>query len=574
MVINKTKRIISIFIVVHLLFLFSGCAYFNAFYNAERYFQEAENARLLKAGESLPSSAKTAYQNVIDKSIHVIKKYPQSKYVYPAMLLIGKSRFYLEEFTQAESMFRQLKQEGGEDYGSESQFWLALTKWKSGKIQSALDELHSLNKKNSDNQLKAKIFLSLAEIYLELELSDKSLFSLEKAAELTKNRSEKDQIYYQLSTLSFKNKDYDRALSSYKNVIKYTLVKSRREEANLQLVRIYRLRKNFNEASNTVKDLLADDEFASVHGELELELAKISIDQFQNDAAKTRLESISTDYKNTEVSAESFFLLGEIQLKKREFDKALQSFEQVSTENRKSAFISLSKLRIKEIQAYQNANQELANLLNKNIDNLTLPDTVIVPNSISFDSKERSNVKTKESPIEREEMFTSNSIDVDTTQVDSQIQVTKNNQIAEKLYLLGELEAFHFNNPDTAISRIQTIVDQYSGTEIYPKALFTLNYLSLEKGESVKSAVYEDILLNNFSDSEFAEAIRKRNNLQEDQSDNQLEKAENLWELDEEASMNVYKTILLSDSTSELSARAVYSLAYFYDLIYIIIDFD
>ena len=178
MVINKTKRIISIFIAVHLLFLFSGCAYFNTFYNAERYFQEAEKARLLKAGESLPSSAKTAYQNVIDKSIHVIKKYPQSKYVHPAMLLIGKSRFYLEEFTQAESMFRQLKQEGGEDYESESQFWLALTKWKSGKVQSALDELHSLNKKDSDNQFKAKIFLSLAEIYIEIEMSEKSLFSL------------------------------------------------------------------------------------------------------------------------------------------------------------------------------------------------------------------------------------------------------------------------------------------------------------------------------------------------------------------------------------------------------------
>ena len=36
--------------------------------------------------------------------------------------------------------------------------------------------------------------------------------------------------------------------------------------------------------------------------------------------------------------------------------------------------------------------------------------------------------------------------------------------------------------------------------------------------------------------------------------------------------MNVYKTILLSDSTSELSARAVYSLAYFYDLIYSNVD--
>ena len=167
-------------------------------------------------------------------------------------------------------MFRQLKQEGGEDYENESQFWLALTKWKSGKVQSALDELHSLNKKDPDTQFKAKIFLSLAEIYIEIEMSEKSLFSLEKAAKLTKNRSEKDQIYYRLSTLSFENKDFDRALSSYKNVIKYTLVKSRREEANLQLVRIYRLQQDFNEASNIIKDLLTDDEFVPIHGKLEL----------------------------------------------------------------------------------------------------------------------------------------------------------------------------------------------------------------------------------------------------------------------------------------------------------------
>ena len=63
------------------LFVFSSCAYFNTFYNAQQYFEQAEKQRLEKAGESIPPSAIDAYGKVIDKSQHVIDEYPDSKLV-------------------------------------------------------------------------------------------------------------------------------------------------------------------------------------------------------------------------------------------------------------------------------------------------------------------------------------------------------------------------------------------------------------------------------------------------------------------------------------------------------------
>ena len=52
-------------ITVSLLLL--SCAYFNTFYNAEKYFQEADRIRLEKAGKSIPLRAIDNYGKTIQK---------------------------------------------------------------------------------------------------------------------------------------------------------------------------------------------------------------------------------------------------------------------------------------------------------------------------------------------------------------------------------------------------------------------------------------------------------------------------------------------------------------------------
>ena len=563
---SKQVKYFSVFFFMGLLIFCSGCAYFNTFYNARRYYEEGEKARLENMGESLPSSAKNAYQSVIDKSIIILNKYPQSKYVLPAMLLIGKSRYHLGEYTQAENMFRRLEQEGGAEYQNESQYWLALTKWKSGKPLPALNDLHTLYDQIKNNQFLAKIHLSIAEIYLEIEDIDQALALLDKAAGLTKDRSEKDQIYYRLSTLAFDQKEYDRALSAYRNVIKYTMVKKRKEEANLHMVKIYRLQGVFKEASKRIKDLLADENFKTVHGDLELELAKILIDQGEQELAKTRFESITTDYEKSKVSAEAYYHLGEYSLKERGFEEALNYYEQVSSESRKSAFLKPSQRRIKEIQAYRTARNEMDALLEEKTAN---PSLVGEPDSLGI-TKDDSRAVSQAQHLPKIGLsgvpVQFDSTSAGSNETDPQSLLSKKNQIAEKLYSLGELNAFHFDHFDSAIVHLQDIIENYTDTDIYPKSLFTLRFLFFERGDTAEAVQLEDILLEQFPESEFSLAIGKSQDIEEGSHDNFLRDAEQLWALDKEASLNEYKSIVSADSTSDLAAKAVYSLAYHYDL--------
>ena len=57
-------------ITVSLLLL--SCAYFNTFYNAEKYFQEADRIRLEKAGKSIPLRAIDNYGKTIQKCMVVL----------------------------------------------------------------------------------------------------------------------------------------------------------------------------------------------------------------------------------------------------------------------------------------------------------------------------------------------------------------------------------------------------------------------------------------------------------------------------------------------------------------------
>ena len=50
---------------------FKGCAYFNTFYNAKVYYQDAEKIRIQKEGESIPISAIDKYGKVIEN----VKRY-------------------------------------------------------------------------------------------------------------------------------------------------------------------------------------------------------------------------------------------------------------------------------------------------------------------------------------------------------------------------------------------------------------------------------------------------------------------------------------------------------------------
>ena len=516
------------------LFIFSSCAYFNTFYNAQLYFENAEKQRLEKAGESIPPAAIDAYGKVIEKSQHVIDKYPDSKYVQEARLLIGKARFHRKEYRIAETLFNQYTEIYSNEV-EEAEFWQALCKWKLGKPQPALDVLKSMLVASTDNDFISKIHLAIAEIYLETDEPGKALEHLVLAAETNKNRDERGQIYFRIADLAYSAENYEQALKANEEVVKNTTSKKRKEEANLQIVRIHRLLGKWDKVKSLIKSMLLDDIYRSIHGDLELELVKLYQMDNQIEEAITRIESIKEDYKNSKTSAEAYFIHGEISL----FDQwnlvnAEKYFGQVSREFRQSMFTSTANLRAKEITEYQTSLTEISSLE----ENSALIRAAL--DTLEYDSLKQ---------VQEEELNT------------SQLSISNH------LYNLGELDAFHFKRQDSSLAHFQRIVDEFPESDFYPKALFVLYYIHFTNENKESADLYSKRILDELPSSEYADYLRKALNLPVDPESVQaiLRQGELEWLVNPSNALTFYRDIIIKDSQSETASRAAYFLAYHYD---------
>ena len=517
----------------------SSCVYYNTFYNAKKYFRDAENIRLENENKSLPVNAQTAYTKVIEKCDIVLDKYPDSDYVNYALLLSGQAHYHKEEYGSANQKLKQLQESGEPDFIQQSQFWIALIKWKKGKIQPCIDQLNSLLNDKLYSITPTVIHLYLADIYIEQKKVETALFHLEAAAENTVERTEKGRIYQRLSELAFNREEYSRALNAYEQVIKNSLVKILKQDAHLQIAKIYRLTGNYETAVKKIKSLLIDEDFKNLFGALELELVRIYDLKDETEASEERLHSIIKDYPSTEISSEAYFILGKKLIKESwNLKGAKDYFEKSNKESRKSPFIMESQEIIKYIDIYLEAEEVIYGV------NDTL--------SISFEDTLKMTLDQK----------------VDSTS----INILKNEKSGISLMVMSELEAFQLNNLDSAVVHLNIFVKTFPEHELYSKAVYMLYYLHRTRGDTSLSDSMGNILISQFSDTEFAETVRNDLGIKNimTKSEYLFSVAEDLWYFDNQKNaLDTLCLIIRSDTTSDFSLKSGYFLGYQYDHILI-----
>ena len=513
---------LKIFLLLCFSLIFTNCVYFNTFYNAKLYFDEAEQLRIKEEKSILSNSVAGKYKKVIEKSDIVINNHPDSRYFDNALFFKGRSHYYRREYDLAESAFKSLLFNNPKDYQILSEFWLAQIKWKSGKPQPALNDLNKIISKTESKELLAQIYQSQAKIFLELKQNSQAVSSLEKAAELTKNRQDKGQIYYQLAELSYNIQNYKRAIEYYNNVIKYSFSSERIMDANLKIVQRYRDLKDLDRASKEIQLMLIDPEFSKIHGNLTMELAKLKFTQNDNEGAIQILEDIVVKYPKTEIAAEAFYLLGEQSLlNKRDFVKADYFYKQIQRESPKSTYVNQGDQRISKIAKYQQSKKFLGEIDNK------------IPQADSLASVDKS---------------------IDTSKV------------VLELYNLGELEAFHLEQIDTSMIYFNRIIEEFSQSDLYVKTIYTLSHLFEQLGDNSNSLKYQELIIDKYPDSDYAENIRL-NNIDIDYGISGftlLSNAEDLYSTNSDSAMYEYKKIANS-SNSETAKRAILFIANEYD---------
>lgn len=232
----------SIQIAILLLFV-TGCgtplqqpwtdfnAYFNTFYNAERYYNEGLNLNERQRTEINPQIPISIYQSptqagrqefakAIEMGATILRDYDDSKYVEPAIFLIGKSYFYRLEYFSALEKFQELQLLSTGITEQEAVFWkgrtyLEMEAYNEG-IRFLENELDVIEEWDSNILMETRVLL--AQLHIEREEWQAGVELLDSAIPDLQNRYIRTRSYFLYGQVLERLGEYERARDAYSSI--------------------------------------------------------------------------------------------------------------------------------------------------------------------------------------------------------------------------------------------------------------------------------------------------------------------------------------------------------------------
>ena len=136
-------------------------AYYNGFYNAEQAFEDGLESVNQSSGDvdrmrylsifpdPEEGSGGESFEEAIQKSAEILREHPESKWVDDALFLIGRARFYQENYVGATEKFREVIALGGKREG-EARFWLSRTLVAADRYEEAAEALRAGLEREAD----------------------------------------------------------------------------------------------------------------------------------------------------------------------------------------------------------------------------------------------------------------------------------------------------------------------------------------------------------------------------------------------------------------------------------------
>ena len=455
--------------LVALMALFGGCAYFNTFYNAKTYYEAGVKALDTKAAASsdnIPKPASDAFGKAIEKSLKVIDKYPESKYIDDAFFIIGRSHFHRREYGMAERYLRQLLQEyPWSPFNDQALIWLAKVHVQLGLYEAVEEDIALiLAKPSPPRELLTEIYILRGDIALLQGDVSTAMNAFQEGVKLAVDAAQQAAIYHQLYTLSVEEEDYAAALDFLDKYARVTPKESERVNARLIRVQLRQKMNDFEGAYKEIRNMVALTEFASIIPGLQLELGKIESLRGNRAAALERFIEVLEEFRNLPEASEAAFRAGEIYLTElHEIETARDYLKRVKNN---SVYYLPAQNKLKQITTFSEINKKIHSLraqLNPDADK-------------KIDTTEAA---------------------VDTTRI--------RRELAHALYRLGEIQLFEIEIPDTALEVMAQIVSNFSDTDVAPQAAYVL-YVHTQDNPD-QAAFWRDLMLEQYPDSPYGRLL-------------------------------------------------------------------
>jgi TolA-binding protein len=540
--------------------------YFNTYFMASSDFDDAItlyrtstvasfNRRLDSLNITPPVSGeiKDKLTKVIERASKVIQLHKNSKFLDDAVLLIGKSYFYLGDYLQAERKFNEfLTNLSASDLYDEAMYYLGVTKMKLRKTEEASTIL-----KNQVSTAKDKEVRSEAAAELGIDAFGKKNY--------------KDAIDYFRKSIEYTSDNENKALKQFILARIYSLYAP--TQAAKEFYKVLDYSSDFDLAFyaklNYGKSLDKERQFSKAYEELdnlrrkyrevpeykqltELELANNLYEQKKYKQAIEGYFDVIIDYPASVAASDAYYYLANhYETIENSYLKALVNYKKSTEENPSSDFLFLSRKKTDVFSRYFSLHEKIDTAFNVTIPTVNKElekrrvirneEKGIIPNK--FDDQNpppngRENGKgsgvrsadftytdfkdsIKENDVrkkKKDEAINNKSEDTLTTQdeiinnetpVDTSSIRRVHDEKFNSYYELAELFLYDLKRVDSSVYYLKVILDKFSEEDKKSRTLYTLATIYANNNEADKANELYRELIQNYPNTIFANESRK-----------------------------------------------------------------
>lgn len=244
--------------------------YFNTFFNASENYKEgydicekkvlshySERLDSILINPALPIEAQDDFNKTIEKASKVIQYHKSSAFMDRAVLLIGKSYFYLggENYLKAERKFNEfISRLQMSPLIEEAYLYLAKTQLRLHKTDTALVELNKLISTSTNNAIISGSYQSLAEYYISQKDYESAITDYQKSLELSTDNSFQAQLQFIIATI-ISQSNPSKGSEEYIKVLDYSTSYDLEYLARYNSAKYAILGNNFNGVLTTLEKL-------------------------------------------------------------------------------------------------------------------------------------------------------------------------------------------------------------------------------------------------------------------------------------------------------------------------------
>ena len=534
------KRINYIFCFLVIASL-SGCAYYNTFYNAKKFYREAVKERkkrtrtqivelspeekqlMKKQGLSTESEADRPgatemqnYQKAIEKASSLLEFYPKSRWVDDALILLGECFYYRREFSKAQRKFEEIIQlYPTSEFIPTARLLLAknyIGLQEFNKAEALLREM--VVNKELPKSIREEAEYELAGLYYEKETYDLAADAYRKSAKESDDKLISALSLYRLGECLVSLKQPEEAVTIFRRAAKESPNEDFKSQSTFKLGESQSMIGDYEAATRTFSTLLAKELEVKRIPLIKLQLANnLRLSGKLNEAIKW-YDNIIKEHSRTDASAKSYFVLAEIQeLKEGDYAKAKEYYDLVRGEFANSLVAPKAKERsdhiktlleltdsIHEMLGIKSAKDSLKAEGGKGEEKRNQRDDAPINLSgdgmwINYSGRDRPPPKTLVNLTEEDKLRAQAApVTADSLSASGGTASAKNDSVslaaaaeravkdkarklAEQQLALGELLMFHFDNPDSAMSLFVRVCELKVDSAMSARSFYSIAYI-------------------------------------------------------------------------------------------------